>query len=296
MLNDGNWFTWKARSLDFFISAKLPGIHPTFPNKPTDTDELKAWGDANLHLKPLLASRVPDEHRHLVDELTTVEAAYKALSDHFQRSTMGSRMTARQELYRITHDPSLHISAYIHAAESARAKLKALGVTIEDQEFKDILLMNLDSSLHFIRTTLLTNKVEPDLQSVKDTLNGASSADQTIVKIEGAYMARAARGRSSPHFAGSATDGITDSRGNVWCNTRSAGCHRCGRGRHQAYRCISDMPAEVKNKLFAPSVLETAEAAAALDDFDLDAFNAAFTQARHPVWTHEETIPRSVAM
>ena len=60
MLNDSNWFLWKSQSLDFFISSKLCGIHPSFPNKPasSETDALKAWDDANLYLKPLLASSV----------------------------------------------------------------------------------------------------------------------------------------------------------------------------------------------------------------------------------------------
>ncbi|KAG6808136.1 hypothetical protein H0H92_005288, partial [Tricholoma furcatifolium] len=88
----------------------------------------------------------------------------------------------------------------------ARQKLEAFGVKIDDTEFKDVLLMNLDESFHAIRLNILAQSPEPDLEKVKVMLTSSTSADSVSVKLEGA---NAARGRGTSR----STTPFTDDKG-----------------------------------------------------------------------------------
>ncbi|KAG6806665.1 hypothetical protein H0H92_010458, partial [Tricholoma furcatifolium] len=172
----------------------------------------------------------------------TGTTAWAALKGHFEKSTIGYRMSARKEFYDVFHDTSRPISAFIQSLLSARRKLEAFGVKIDDTEFKDVLLMNLDESFHAIRLNILAQSPEPDLEKVKVMLASSTSADSVSVKLEGA---NAARGRGTSR----STTPFTDDKGYRWCDPDSDGCHRCGRKGHRALFCIYDMPRAIKDQV-----------------------------------------------
>ncbi|KZV86516.1 hypothetical protein EXIGLDRAFT_577386, partial [Exidia glandulosa HHB12029] len=156
------------------------------------------------------------------------------LKAHFDMPSMFSRIHAREEFYAVEHDISLPIDAYIHAVTEAKARLTALGVTISDDEFKDVLLMRLDPSFHAIRTNIVTQRTEPKLEEA------------------GPQHGLAARGmRNSSRTPSSAratpNPGRVDSRNFTWCDTTTDNCHRCGRSGHIAARCMLDMPQHVRD-------------------------------------------------
>ena len=69
-------------------------------------------------------------------------------------------------------------------ADIDRKKLESLGCKINDIEFKDILLMHLDSSYHSVCTTILAQKTEPSLDDIKSILTSSAAADIIEVKVE----------------------------------------------------------------------------------------------------------------
>ncbi|KII82930.1 hypothetical protein PLICRDRAFT_47456, partial [Plicaturopsis crispa FD-325 SS-3] len=68
------------------------------------------------------------------------------------------------------------IALYIQSLTAAKEKLCSLGCKIEDDEFKDILLINLHSSFSTLRTTILAQSTEPSLAQVKALLTSNLSA------------------------------------------------------------------------------------------------------------------------
>lgn len=266
-LNASNWHEWNKGMKMFFLGAGITGI--ASGTSPTDPTELAAWMKIDRQMTAYIYSKVDDEYLYLVDDLESGAAAYQALKAHFQRSTMGLRMQARKELYAVVHDPSKPVSFYIQALTSAKQKLVALGCTVEETEFKDLLLMNLDPSFHPIRTTLLAQKTEPTLDDMKSLLTSSTSAEDystpTAHSAAAAFShgkGRNSNGRNSGNGhghgqgcgngKGNSSDPMVDDKGFRWCDTtHDDGCHRCGRSGHIAARCMYNMPQTIKDHLFS---------------------------------------------
>ena len=256
-LNDKNWFQWKEQMGIVFLGAGMSGIDDD--EVPTAEPELTKWKALDKQLTAYIYVRVAEEYRYLIKELKSARAAFKALKDFFERSTMGHRMNARQEFYSIIHDPSAPIQVYYQALVSAQSKLKALGVDISDMEFKDV-LMHLHTDFHHIRVSILAQKVEPSLDDIKTMLSGAVSATEipgVVIKQESVEISMAA---THGHFSKvpvkvdhSSGHGSVDNKGYRWCNpVNNQGCHHCGQTGHVAARCMYDMPQHIRDWLMAP--------------------------------------------
>lgn len=247
-----SWVKFQSGLKDLFLAVKLPGI--ISGSKPSDAAALKAWEELDAQMYPWVKFKTSEQYHFLIDNLESAEAAYKALKAHFQSSTMLHRITAREELYAIRHNPSHPIELYIQSLTAACTKLKGLDVTVDDNELKDLLLMRLDPSYHHIRTMLLTADTEPDLAKVKSTLMASTKAQVSVKPEPSDSVAMAARHRSPPSApvqgAVQLGAGMVDSKGYRWCDTSAEGvCHRCGRPGHIAARCMYSMPDHVKEAI-----------------------------------------------
>ncbi|TFY51069.1 hypothetical protein EVG20_g11180 [Dentipellis fragilis] len=77
------------------------------------------------------------------------------------------------------------MDSYFQALSDACKQLSALDVTITDTEFKDVLLMNMDSSAYPLHTIILAQKTEPDLDAVLAILHSSSATSPNpLVKQE----------------------------------------------------------------------------------------------------------------
>ena len=217
----------------------------------------------------LIWSSLVPELRYIVQGNKSALSAMSAITTHFQKSTMPRRIQAREAFYHVQHDPSKSISVYLHEVESAKQVLVNLGCKIDDTELKDVILMNLHSSWHTIRTSILTAKEEPDLADIKSILAGSSASaiqiktEPSTVSAMAASSSRTHSPRSSHPFAKSTAKSRphstrpsspppppspTDSKGLRWCNPSiEDNCFRCGKIGHPAWRCMFDMPQHVKD-------------------------------------------------
>jgi len=193
-----------------------------------------------------------EEMRYLVDDKASGLEAWKSVLGHFQKSSLGRRLKARQDLYHVVHDPSKPISAYVHSIDMAIQVLKELKAPVTPLEHGDILLMNLHESYSTIRTTILTAKDEPDLEQIKSVLAGSSISSIPTIKQEyedfmpAANAVRATRRKFTSSSSSSALSNV-DSSGIRWCDpTNSGHCFRCGRSNHVAHLCCANMPEGIK--------------------------------------------------
>lgn len=280
-LSANNWYDFAKGMKMFFLGAGIDGIASGTP--PSDPTELAKWRKSDRQIITYIYAKVDPDYHYLIQDLESGLDAWKALKGHFEKSTMGHRMQARQQFYTVAHDPSKPIAFYIQAITAASRKLTALGINLEETEIKDVLLMNLDSSYHPIRTTILAQKTEPTLDEVKQLLNSSTSAElSSSIAFDKVMVSQAGRkfggnghnhGYGSGSGSGSWRDGHrhgqdhhgskdqhsgsgspVDDKGFRWCNpTNEGACHRCGRTGHIAARCMYNMPQEVKDWIMAGS-------------------------------------------
>jgi len=248
--NEDNFQGWKS-SMSMFFSA-VGATHLT-------TDPLPDSVPADLvsldkQITFYIFATLDADVRYLMDQKKSGLEAWKAVLGHFQRSNVGRRLQARQDLYRVTHDPFKPISAYIHAVDKAVQVLKGLSVDITETEHGDVLLMNLHESFSTVRATILSSKDEPALSSIKEVLSGSSVSAIPSLSIKqepydvmpAANVAQSGRRiRSTPSASPS---GTVDIQGFRWCSPINEGhCFRCGRPGHVAHLCIADMPENIKD-------------------------------------------------
>ena len=229
--------------------------------KPTEAKERKAWEAKDKSSKTYIWLRLSPELRPLAAEHSSGSSLWTALKSKFETSTMARRITARQSFYTCPHDPSLPVDVYIQQLSQFRRQLIAMGQKVEDQEFTDVLLMNLDSSFDALKTTILAQPTEPSLDTIKAILTKTTpSSDASIsIKQESVFAARSKSGnigrvdtgKRSGRSPGRRDFGVeypVDDKGFRWCDpTTDRACHRCGRRGHVASTCIADMPQNVKD-------------------------------------------------
>ena len=244
-LDEGNWNVWKKTMSMVFLAVDLEGIADGA--KPEGAVELLVWEKIDKKMMAYLFLAISPSLRYLIEDEKKASTAWVKLKEHFEYTSMATRMNARLALYDITHDPSKPLSAYFHALDLAKSALTSLGVEISDTEFKDILLMRLAPSYHPSRLSLLSQKPEPDLPTIKSTLLAAS----TLVDIQVHSPSTAFAARSS-HQSRAEPDPVDD-KGFRWCDPTATGvCHRCGRPGHTAARCMFNMPQKVKDWIASP--------------------------------------------
>ena len=255
-LNGENWSQFSKLMQAFFQSA---GLTPYYVNNKTPPEDKQAeFATMDAQLGGYFMFKVAEEYQFLVEDKTSGLKAWKALKSHFERSTMGGRILARKEFYGVVHDPSQPIIIYFQALTAAKKKLESLGCKVEDMEFKDVLLMNLDDSFLGARTTILAQKVEPTIDEIKTMLRGATAATETSAThikqepISLAFAARRGRAPAQVPQSSNVVHGPIDSKGIRWCDPTADGCHRCGRPNHVAARCMFNMPQHIKDWLMAP--------------------------------------------
>jgi hypothetical protein len=255
MLDATNWYDWSKGMKMFFMGAEVDGIASGSP--PSDATELAAWRKLDKKITAYIYSKVHADYHYLIEDLESGAEAWKKLKAHFQKSTMGNRMQARKELYAVEHDPSRPVDFYIQAMTSAKKKLTALGCNVEDTEFKDILLMNLHTSFHPIRTNILAQSTEPTLDEMKTLLTSSTSADDYKQEpVESVLLAQSRnKGPYHNHRRGNGshtTSSQIDEQGFKWCDiSNDTCCHRCGRSGHIAARCVHNMPQGVREWIFS---------------------------------------------
>ena len=212
-LNNSNWFEWSKKMKIAFLGADIEGI--ASGTIPTDTTGKEQWEKLNRMLTAHIYMAVEDDYQYLIKDLDSGLKAWEKLRDHFQCSTISHRISACREFYGITHDPSKPITFYVKSLLDAQKKLESLSCKIDDIEFKDVLLMHLNSSYHSVHTTILAQKTEPSLDDIKSILTSSAAADIVEVKVKHQEIALRTHVCTQKMKGGS---GVIDEKGYHWCD------------------------------------------------------------------------------
>lgn len=245
-LTPDNWFTWKTEMEMLLAMDNLDGVVLGTEQKGGDAKEQMLWSQRDRKAKGILFFRIDPQYRTFFTTSSTSTELWKALKDKFEASNLATRIDARRQLYTTLHDPSKSVDFYILALKTARERLKAItGEDIKDQDFMDVLLMNLHPDLSQIRTAILSQSTEPSLDTVISILTKSAHDINTtsIIKQESVFATNSGQSRAG----GSGRDPVDD-KGFRWCDAKRDGvCHRCGKPGHQAHMCVGDMPRHIKD-------------------------------------------------
>jgi hypothetical protein len=274
-LNGDNWHTWQSQIMMAFQSNESDEIVAGTEQEPSANkgDELKDWKQKNKLAVTYMWSCIEPKWQCLVLGETSSSIAFAKLKKQFEASNFSHRITLRKAFYGAVHDPSQPIKIYIRSVVDAKSQLEAIGVKVDDNALKDVVLMNLDESFNGVRTSLLTQPTEPSFDTIHSVLGSSTHivhADIPI-KLENYTMTTkfkrsgGRKDRRSPSHGDSfgnwrdhsAGGGFMDEKGYHWCDTMNDHhCHRCGHTGHNTARCAAKMPPEVKARVLGSPTKE----------------------------------------
>jgi uncharacterized cupin superfamily protein len=263
-LNGDNWHTLKSQIMKVLVSIEADDIVSGEEPKPAASDktDVRDWKTRNKKAGTIMWSCTEPEWQYLYDDEPFGSVVFGKLKAKFEASNFSRRVALRKAFYGAKHDPTVPIDIFIQNVIHAKAQLVALGITVDDQAVKDVILMNLDESCSGVKTSLLTQPTEPTIDTICSILTAASNIVHPDIPlpiklepIDTALVARGRNGGNNPshgHSFGAdgilkGTEGKKDDHGFRWCDpTHENHCHCCGRTGHIAACCVSDMPAEIK--------------------------------------------------
>ena len=260
-LTDSNWHTFNTQLITVLASNDSDDIITGMVIPPTDADQLTIYNKKNKLAKTYIWSRTSKEWHHLVEDKANGKLAYLALKTKFEASSFSRHITLCKAFYGCVHNPNEHVDIFLESVTKAKAQLEAIGIKVDDDATKDVILGNLDESFKDVKTSLLTQPTKPSLDiihSILSTSNPLINPEANIKsKVGDIALAtskfrerRSGSGKKGEQGSGKgdAAKGRDDDRGYWWCDpTHDNHCHRCGRTGHIAPQCVTDMPLNIKS-------------------------------------------------
>ena len=251
-LNGDNWHTWQSQIMMAFQSNESDEIIAGIEKEPSanKADELRDWKKKNKLTMTYTWSCIEPKWQHLVLGETSSSIAFVKLKMQFEALNFSHSVALQKVFYDTVYNMSQLIEIYIWSVVDAKSQLKVIGVKVDDDTFKDIILMNLDNSFSGVHTSLLTQPTEPSFNTIHFIFGSSTNIVHPGILIKPDKFSMAAKlgqrcgggkemrspgcGNSSENWRDhSAGGGIKDEKGYRWCDTTNDHhCHCCGHTGH----------------------------------------------------------------
>jgi hypothetical protein len=160
----------------------------------------------------------PSQYQYISDAEDGIDA-WKRLQKVYEKNSRANRIALMRQFYNAQHDPSRPITDYINSITKVAARLKAIGVKIEDSTVIDVLIMNLDDQWSNMATSL---------SATMDDLNVVSDVTGSLIDEEG-------RRKAINDLAANSDQALAArGTGKYFPNKH---CFTCGKKGHIARRC-----------------------------------------------------------
>lgn len=228
-LNGENYHNWKFAIKMVLRNRGCWEVVSGVTKKPdgTNKDEMKEWRKfANDGLTVIGLTVDPSQYTYIRDAEDGV-TAWDILKDLYEKNTRSQRINLKRQFYNFEHDTSATIQAYISGITDLAAKLKAIGVTLTDEDITDVLIFNLDNDYANVAASLTTFKGNLTITDVTSVLKEEEQRRGGAPKLETAMTTKYGDGRGPwPNVR----KGPETARQEGYAGT--FGCYRCGRTGH----------------------------------------------------------------
>ena len=195
--------------------------------KSTTRDGDKAWeAKAEEGLTIIALTVDPSQYTYLRNSKNGVEA-WTALKDTYEKNSRSTRISLKRQFYAFKHDTNAPMTTYVNGITDLAGKLKAIGITLTDEEITDVLIYNLDNEYSSIAASLTASKGDLKVSEVTSALieeeqrRGTSRIDPAT----SLYSNNGPHGRRGPNR--DRREGFSDYRK----------CFRCRRTGHISQDC-----------------------------------------------------------
>jgi hypothetical protein len=103
-------------------------------------------------------------------ERQTGSAVWAHLVKEHEKGSRSNRIEVKRSFYTVSHNPLLPIETYTREAQARFARLKAIGVKVEDQDLADVLIGNLAQDYGTVATALALRTEEVKASEVVSAL------------------------------------------------------------------------------------------------------------------------------
>lgn len=135
-----------------------------------DGKEEKEWDrKAEEGLTLIGLSIQPSQYTYIRDANNGIEA-WNALKDAYEKNSRSTRINLKRQFFNFEHDTNAPMQSYVSGITDLAGKLKAIGVTLTDEDITDVLIFNLDNEYSSIASTLMASKSEFKVADVASAL------------------------------------------------------------------------------------------------------------------------------
>ena len=128
--------------------------------KSTTRDGDKAWeAKAEEGLTIIALTVDPSQYTYIWNSKNGVEA-WTALKDTYEKNSRSMRISLKRQFYAFEHNTNAPMTTYVNGITDLAGKLKAIGITLTDEEITDVLIYNLDNEYSVEKVVRVVVKVK----------------------------------------------------------------------------------------------------------------------------------------
>jgi hypothetical protein len=135
-----------------------------------ESGDTKDWEKKAEEGMTIIALTVqPSQYTYIRDCINGPEA-WKALQNAYERNSRATRIALKRQFYGFEHNAEEPMPTYVNGITDLAAKLRAIGITLSDEDITDVLIFNLNDKYSGIASTLVATKDELKISDVVNTL------------------------------------------------------------------------------------------------------------------------------
>lgn len=232
-LDGSNYYDW---IFDIEMVARRLGTWGVVKGddtKPVKEDALAEWTKKSTDALTMIGLTVAKSELVHIRGCTDAHAMWKALASVYAKSSRANRIALRQQLNSTVLGSDDTVREYVSRVSDIASQLRAVGVTLSDEDEVDVLIMNLPESWGHVASSLMIRPGELKVSEVVGVLleeemrrrhTDAQAAGTSV------YVARSAGSRKGAGGGGGSGEGRVSS-------TDFRTCYRCGQRGHIVANC-----------------------------------------------------------
>lgn len=152
-LSESNFHVWKQK-IELVLAFRELSEHLDHDRPLSNSDE-QQWHRDDAKARAIIGLSLSDEHLEHVRDVTTASEMWSSIKNLFQRRTLLNRLNARRRFYSLKMMDSEKIITYVNRAKQLASDLKAMEVTVSEQELAMTVLCGLPSPMNTLSLRLM---------------------------------------------------------------------------------------------------------------------------------------------